>query len=126
MALYNSCFPIPLLAWARMTGMPSARERASASTRIPRFAATSIMFSTARVGRRISRSCRQRYRLFSSVEASSTATICAGSSSTMNCRAAISSGDQEARLYVPGRSTSSTRVSPHTKLPAFFSTVTPG
>jgi len=129
-AFFRSSSPSPRLATVVTTGTPRRSARSSWSIFRPFRFAASHWFRAMTIGIPSSAASETRSMLRLMFVASTTQTIRSGAmwparppSASITTR---SSGDAAARLYVPGRSTSSIFTPPSSRAPTFFSTVMPG
>jgi hypothetical protein len=123
--------PTPSPRWPTtpQTGMPSARSRCARSMAPPRARSSSIMVTTRQVGTPRRRTWASTSSERSSVQASATTTSASGAGARSPSRTrptTSSSGLSASRLYVPGRSITTTLRPSRRSSPSRRSTVTPG
>ncbi len=127
----SAACPLRLTATVSTTGSPSSSERRATSIASPLDLATSAMLSATRMGRPRRFSSSTSRRFMRRLVASTTATMRSGAASSRRFPAiasaiTCSSGVAGARLYAPGRSSTTTVSPPGSRaVPDLRSTVTP-
>ena len=121
----NSSSPSYCVAETPTAGNPVSAESAARSIFMPRWRASSIMFTQSIVFGIICATCMAKIKLRSKQQASHTTTAASGCSKQRKSRVASSSAEFAVNEYAPGKSTSRTSFLPQRKCPSAVPTVFP-